>query len=272
VETRCHWHCSSCGAVMSHARRSDVQYQLNRLGGRAGAPLKNIREGLFELERRARRHGSARSPIFRWKMPGHRYGVRKRLGLCIEGIEASAMRVRTAGEHGRWLLNIARAGKTDVTLVLQQGTPFTRKARCGTCPLKIWHREIHQHFSALRSYGIYDCRPIKGQNKPSQHSYANAEDVHSNVFDTMRKVAKYTAKNAQRLSVHHVIFYYRWWRTEDPVWKRFPGPDGHTDHVHVDFLPALGGWCRISNCLPGLRPSPVARVGPRRPGPRSRSS
>lgn len=255
---------------MSHAARLDVQYQVNRRGGAPGAPLANIREGLFELERRARRYGNSRSPIFRWKTHGHRYSSRKSLGACIDGIAASAMKVRRACEHGRWLLNISRGDKTELTLALQEGMPFPQEADCGTCALKIWHREIYDHFAPLRSYGIYDCRPIKGSDKPSQHSYANAEDIHSSVSDTMRAVARYTAKNAQRLSVHHVIFYRKWWRSENPVWEAFPGEDDHTDHVHVDFLPALGGRCRISQCLPGLLRSPVVRVGPKRPGPRGR--
>lgn len=257
---------------MTHASRSEVQYQVNRRGGPPGAPLANIREGLLELERRARRYGSSRSPIFRWKTHGHRYSSRKSLGACIDGIAASAMKVRRACEHGRWLLNISLGDTYGRTLALQEGTPFPQEADCGTCPLKIWHREIHDHFAPLRSYGIYDCRPIKGLNEPSQHSYANAEDVHSSVFDTMQAVAYYTADNGPRLSVHHVIFNHEWWRSENQVWDAFPGEDDHTDHVHVDFLPALGGECRISQCLPELLGSPVVRVGPKRPGPRSRSS
>jgi hypothetical protein len=257
---------------MSHASRSNVRYQVNRRGGRPGASLATIREGLLELERRARRYGRSRSPIFSWKMHGHRYSSRQSLGACIDGIAASAMKVRRVCEHGRWLLNISRRDTSRLTLALQEGTPFAQEVDCGTCPLKIWHREIHDHFAPLRSYGIYDCRPIEGLNEPSQHSYANAEDVHSSVLDTMRAVACYTAENAQRLSVHHVIFYREWWRSENPVWEAFPGEDDHTDHVHVDFLPPLGGKCRISQCLPGLIRSPAARVGPRRPGPRSRLS
>jgi|SRR5688572_16870049 len=257
---------------MSQADRLDVQYQVNRRGGPPGAAQANIQEGLVELERRARRYGSSSSPIFSWKTHGHRYSSWKSLGACIDGIAAKAMKARGPCEHGRWLLNISRGEKPALTLALQEGTPFPHEADCGTCPLKIWHREIHDHFAPLLSYGIYACKEIEGFDEPSQHSYANAEDVHSSGLDTMRAVARYTAKNAKRFSVHHVIFYRKRWRSENPVWEAFPGEDDHTDHVHVDFLPALGGECRISQCLPGLLPSPVVRVGPKRPGPRRRSS
>jgi len=182
------------------------------------------------------------------------------------------MKVRRAGEHGRWLLNIQHAGISAVTLVFQEETPFAQEAPCGTCPLRIWHREIHDSFAPLVSYGIYACKFIAGTRVRSQHSFANAEDVHSSLFDKMQAVADYTVDNAQRLAVHHVLFDHRIWLSESPVWHPLNGGDPHTDHVHVDFLPALSGKCRISICLPGLLPPPVARVGPRRPGPQSRSS
>jgi hypothetical protein len=123
--------------------------------------------------------------------------------------------------------------------------PLAAEPTSGTAPLKQWHREVFGETSGLTSFGIFNCRPIQGSTTPSQHSFANAEDVHGKSAQ-MQRIFDFTVKNQKRLKVAHVIFNRKIWssdRAAEGV-RPFTGENPHTDHVHCDFNPQRTGPCK----------------------------
>jgi Extensin-like protein C-terminus len=123
--------------------------------------------------------------------------------------------------------------------------PLAPEPAIGTAPLKVWHREVFGQIAGLTSFGIFNCRPIQGSTTPSQHSFANAEDVHG-TSSQMQKIFDLTVENHKRLKVAHVIFNRKIWssdRAAEGV-RPFTGENPHTDHVHTDFNPQRSGPCK----------------------------
>lgn len=128
--------------------------------------------------------------------------------------------------------------------------PYTEAPRA-TCPiiagLALWEKEVVQkaadkHLSSpiakIHSYRAFTCRNIAGQNRRSEHSYANAMDI-----------SGFTLKNGERITVEDD------WGKRGPkgrflrdvrngsceVFQMVLSPEynsDHHDHFHFD----MGSW------------------------------
>jgi hypothetical protein len=145
-----------------------------------------------------------------------------------------------------YLLKLAGSG---VILAIREvlPNPLAAEPPIGTCPLKTWHREVFGQFDDVESWGIYNPRNIAGTSTPSQHAYANAEDVHGSAKE-MAEVFEFTWWNGKRLAVAHTIYNHQIWTPGDASPRPYTGSNPHTDHVHTDFNPQIAGAFRPIDC------------------------
>jgi hypothetical protein len=101
--------------------------------------------------------------------------------------------------------------------------------------------------SLITSAGVFNCKQIAGSSTFSQHSWGNAVDLMA-APDDLERIAhnvvnqgtkKTKANGGDLLPVDRVIYKDREWRP-DQGWFAYMG-EPHTNHVHIDFRPALDG-------------------------------
>ena len=226
-----------------------MDYQVGRLDKAGLTKPFPLKRSTNTLASRARNLSPPEKLNFQWKRKGGKYSRRKPLTTCIDAIKANARKAKDNNQQDSWYLKVTFKGTQVVVLTLNESITFAPAPSVGTCPLVAWHKEAFAKFADLRSFGIYNCRPIAGSSTMSQHSYANAEDPTHSSMKVMGELANWTVANAQRLKVHNVIFNGRIWTSESRQWRALsPSVNQHKDHVHIDFLPALSGACRASTC------------------------
>lgn len=196
------------------------------------------------LERLRRRAAREAGPWVVWthgKQGRAKFG---NLDKAMDAVKRRAKRERPDYELDRIYLKSRSTGKV---FVLQEAVPLAPKPPVGTCAVVRAHREVYGLWKGLESWGIYNCRAVAGTSTPSQHSYANAEDIHG-VVEAMDFVANWLVANAARLKVATVIFNRRIWTAGTGAWRAYGGAHPHDDHVHVDFLPSRRGACKANVC------------------------
>jgi hypothetical protein len=124
-----------------------------------------------------------------------------------------------------------------------------------TCPLAValtvWEREVvrpavraelHTSLAGLDHYGTYNCRPIAGTDRSSQHATANAVDVAA--FRLAHGPAVTVARDWHGQGARAAFLR----RVHDGGCRAFGttlGPDynaAHHDHLHLDM--AHWSYCR----------------------------
>jgi hypothetical protein len=139
--------------------------------------------------------------------------------------------------------------------LLDIGTPVTNLGAM-TCPLAMrfaaWARYgvqpaarliLGSEIVRIETFGTYNCRPIAGSGKLSEHAHSNAIDISAFVLANGQRISikgdwRSGGREARFLSLVH-----------DSACKRFKtvlSPDynaAHHDHFHFD-MGGRGGFCR----------------------------
>jgi hypothetical protein len=139
--------------------------------------------------------------------------------------------------------------------LLDFGVPATNLGAM-TCPLAAgfaaWARYGVQpaarlllggEIARIETFGTYNCRPIAGSGKLSEHAHSNAVDVSAFVLEDGRRISvkegwEGDKRTRQFLAVVHASACKRF--------RTVLGPDynaAHKDHLHFD-MGGRGGFCR----------------------------
>lgn len=135
------------------------------------------------------------------------------------------------------------------------GTP-TRNLGAMTCPLAAtyarWAREVLQpaaqrHFgrqvTLVETFGTYNCRPIAGTNRLSEHGRANAVDVWGFTLDGGQSITVLEGWNGDDDRVR--MFLRDLHRGACGRFQIVLGPDANADHRnHFHFDMGRGPYCR----------------------------
>jgi hypothetical protein len=95
----------------------------------------------------------------------------------------------------------------------------------------------------IETYGTYNCRPIAGSGKLSEHAHSNAVDVSAFVMNDGRRITVQQGWGGDRTTRRFLQVVH------DSACKRFNtvlSPDynaAHHDHFHFD-MGGRGGFCR----------------------------
>lgn len=114
-------------------------------------------------------------------------------------------------------------------------------------------------FGAVRTMGIYNCRPSSGGGGLSTHGEGRGWDAGFLVSRPVEKAhgdafAAWLVGHAQDLGIQRVIWNGREWDAREKVWEAYTGPSPHTDHVHVELCWAAARTltaATIQSFLPG---------------------
>jgi hypothetical protein len=86
---------------------------------------------------------------------------------------------------------------------------------------------VTERFSSITKVGTYNRRRIAGTSKWSQHSWANALDLHVNTIAQGDRVAAWLTEHEEELGIKLVLWRHpNHWDVPPPL-----------RHVHVDFWP-----------------------------------
>jgi hypothetical protein len=109
----------------------------------------------------------------------------------------------------------------------------------GNDRVDVWHSAVFSKWNNCQDWGIYVCKDIVGTDEPSQHSYANADDIYH--ATAMRSIFNYGVQNNGKYNIAHIIY-------AKDIWSVGIGLHVYTGeyhgHVHTDFLPQYSGECR----------------------------
>ena len=96
-------------------------------------------------------------------------------------------------------------------------------------------RELGETPSAIKHFGAYNCRKIKGRNKMSEHGLGNAIDVSGFAFtDFSISIEKDWHAGDERSDFLHALA--KELSTRPDIFRGMlgPGAKGHDDHFHFD--------------------------------------
>lgn len=119
---------------------------------------------------------------------------------------------------------------------------FAAWARYGVQPAARLY--FGQELARIETFGTYNCRPIAGSGKLSEHAHSNAVDISAFVLADGRRISVQKDWNG---SDNQVRQFFRVIQTS--ACKRFRtvlSPDynaAHHDHFHFD-MGGRGGFCR----------------------------
>ena len=121
--------------------------------------------------------------------------------------------------------------------------------------LLLWQRDVVQPMaqlhlgrkvSSIEHLGSYNCRPISGSDRPSEHSTGNAIDISAFVLSDGRRVSLFEHWNARD---GRSAFLQAVRSGACGYFTTVLSPDynaAHADHFHLDQAQRPGGWgaCR----------------------------
>lgn len=111
------------------------------------------------------------------------------------------------------------------------GTTCSGHAQPGTVNLRDAMRERWGH----KSDGIFNCRPVRGGTKLSEHGEGRAYDDHCDNEAEGRGICDVLVARACELGIEEIIFWLRIW-TQEKGWHDYKpgkGGDDHKTHIHV---------------------------------------
>lgn len=111
----------------------------------------------------------------------------------------------------------------------ETGTVCSGHSQPGTVNLRQAMRERWGHTSD----GIYNCRPVRGGTKLSEHGEGRAYDDHCTDEAEGRAECDVLVAAACELGIEEVIFWDRIWTTAKGWHDYHPGPGGDNHHTHV---------------------------------------
>jgi hypothetical protein len=91
--------------------------------------------------------------------------------------------------------------------------------------VKAFVKPVWDEFPQLTSWGVFNCRHIAGSSSWSEHSWADAIDLHAPSMVYGDQVYRWCMSNKGRFDITRVL-----WRVAS-----------HYDHLHVDFDPDHSG-------------------------------
>ena len=89
-----------------------------------------------------------------------------------------------------------------------------------------------------RPLGVYNCRPVRGGSRLSEHGEGRAIDIGYDAFDPADRergdsLADALVEHAEALGIQSVVWNRRVWGYGRWYWRDLTGGTPHTDHVHA---------------------------------------
>jgi hypothetical protein len=124
-------------------------------------------------------------------------------------------------------------------MALVRYDPASKQCATGPQPGLVALVQLWREVTALPSYGIFNCRTVRGRSTPSMHGDGRAADLGANANDARhRALADQFCAFLVWAGPHIGMQYLIWNRRQikpGQAWRRYRGVNPHTDHIHAEL-------------------------------------
>lgn len=118
----------------------------------------------------------------------------------------------------------------------QSATECTGRAQPGTKNLET---AINDVWDKSMTFGVYNCRPVRGGTSLSLHSEGRAVDigfpvVNGGAHPQGHQLLDVLLENAWGLGLQAIIWDRRWYSAYHPLGRYYDGVNPHVDHLHIE--------------------------------------